>query len=60
MSDIRKEIDHIDYTLIQLLSVRFNYVKAASKFKKVRQMFRPQSVLTVCWKSANSGLMSWD
>ncbi|WP_239423773.1 chorismate mutase [Snodgrassella communis] len=34
MSDIRKEIDHIDYTVIQLLSVRFNYVKAASKFKK--------------------------
>ncbi|MCO6515096.1 MAG: chorismate mutase [Snodgrassella sp.] len=34
MGDIRKEIDHIDYTVIQLLSVRFNYVKAASKFKK--------------------------
>ncbi|PIT58880.1 chorismate mutase [Snodgrassella alvi] len=34
MSDIRREIDHIDYTVIQLLSARFNYVKTASKFKK--------------------------
>jgi isochorismate pyruvate lyase len=34
MSDISREIDHIDYTVIQLLSVRFNYVKTASKFKK--------------------------
>lgn len=34
MNDIRSEIDHIDYAVIQLLSRRFHYVKAASQFKK--------------------------
>ncbi len=33
INDIRTEIDHIDYAVIQLLSARFEYVKAASKFK---------------------------
>jgi chorismate mutase len=59
MSDIRREIDHIDYTVIQLLSARFNYVKTASKFKKMLQMYKPQNVLTACRKSANNGLMRW-
>jgi len=34
MNEICKEIDHIDYTIIHLLSTRFEYVKVASKFKK--------------------------
>lgn len=34
MNEIRSEIDNIDYAIIQLLSIRFGYVKAASKFKK--------------------------
>lgn len=33
MNDIRSEIDHIDYAVIQLLSRRYDYVKAASQFK---------------------------
>ncbi|WP_392552735.1 chorismate mutase [Orbus wheelerorum] len=33
MHDIRMEIDNIDYTIIHLLSTRFEYVKSASKFK---------------------------
>ena len=34
MQEIRKEIDTIDKNIIDLLSMRFEYVKAASKFKK--------------------------
>ena len=33
INDIRTEIDRIDYAVIQLISQRFEYVKAASKFK---------------------------
>ena len=33
MADIRREIDQLDYQIIQLLGRRFAYVKAASKFK---------------------------
>lgn len=33
MSDIRTEIDKIDRQVIQLMGRRFEYVKAASKFK---------------------------
>ncbi|RUT09891.1 isochorismate-pyruvate lyase [Dulcicalothrix desertica PCC 7102] len=33
MTDIRTEIDNIDHQVIALLSQRFGYVKAASKFK---------------------------
>lgn len=33
MVDIRFEIDRIDEQIIRLLGERFNYVKAASKFK---------------------------
>ena len=33
MSDIRTEIDEIDRQIIQLIGQRFEYVKAASKFK---------------------------
>lgn len=33
MADIRREIDQLDYQVIQLLGQRFAYVKAASKFK---------------------------
>ena len=34
MNDIRAEIDNIDHLVIQLLATRFDYVKAASQFKK--------------------------
>jgi isochorismate pyruvate lyase len=34
IQEIRKEIDDIDKTVIGLLGQRFNYVKAAAKFKK--------------------------
>lgn len=34
MQEIRKEIDQIDKSVIDLLGLRFNYVKAAAKFKK--------------------------
>ena len=34
MNDIRPEIDDIDHLVIQLLATRFDYVKAASQFKK--------------------------
>ncbi|MCX8683140.1 chorismate mutase [Gilliamella sp. B2889] len=34
MNDIRAEIDRIDHFVIQLLAARFEYVKAASQFKK--------------------------
>ena len=34
MNDIRTEIDKIDHTVIKLFATRFEYVKAASKFKK--------------------------
>ena len=34
MNDIRAEIDNIDHLVIQLLAIRFDYVKAASQFKK--------------------------
>lgn len=34
INDIRNEIDNIDHLVIQLLSTRFEYVKAASRFKK--------------------------
>jgi isochorismate pyruvate lyase len=37
MQEIRKEIDQIDKNIIDLLGSRFNYVKAASKFKKDEQ-----------------------
>ena len=33
-NDIRAEIDRIDHFVIQLLAARFEYVKAASQFKK--------------------------
>lgn len=33
MTDIRLEIDQLDRQVIALLGQRFNYVKAASKFK---------------------------
>lgn len=33
MVDIRFEIDQIDEQIIRLLGERFNYVKAAAKFK---------------------------
>lgn len=33
MNDIRTEIDHIDYAVIQLLSARFEYVKAPVNLK---------------------------
>ena len=33
MQEIRKEIDTIDKSIIELLGNRFEYVKAASKFK---------------------------
>ena len=33
MEDIRREIDHIDQTVISMLGKRFKYVMAASKFK---------------------------
>lgn len=33
ISDIRTEIDEIDRQVIQLIGQRFEYVKAASKFK---------------------------
>ena len=33
ITDIRSEIDTIDYQVIKLLGQRFAYVKAASKFK---------------------------
>lgn len=34
MDDIRSEIDQIDHTVIKLFAARFEYVKAASEFKK--------------------------
>ncbi|MCO6536617.1 MAG: chorismate mutase [Gilliamella sp.] len=34
MNHIRAEIDQIDHSIIKLLATRFEYVKAASKFKK--------------------------
>ena len=34
MEDIRKEIDQIDKEIIALLGKRYEYVRAASKFKK--------------------------
>jgi isochorismate pyruvate lyase len=34
MQEIRKEIDQIDKNVIDLLGLRFNYVKAVAKFKK--------------------------
>ena len=33
MDDIRREIDRLDQSVIQLLGQRFQYVLAASKFK---------------------------
>lgn len=33
MTDIRREIDYLDHTIIQLIGQRFDYVKAAAKFK---------------------------
>jgi isochorismate pyruvate lyase len=33
MQEIRREIDQIDKNIITLLGLRFDYVKAASKFK---------------------------
>lgn len=37
MQEIRKEIDTIDKNIIDLLGLRFNYVKAATKFKTNEQ-----------------------
>jgi len=37
MQEIRNEIDAIDKNIIDLLGLRFGYVKAASKFKKNEQ-----------------------
>ena len=37
LQEIRKEIDQIDKNIIDLLGLRFNYVKAAAKFKKDEQ-----------------------
>lgn len=34
IEEIRAEIDHIDHLVINLLAKRFEYVKAASQFKK--------------------------
>lgn len=34
MQEIRKEIDNIDKNVIEMLGMRFNYVKAAAQFKK--------------------------
>ncbi|MCO6549458.1 MAG: chorismate mutase [Gilliamella sp.] len=34
MNHIRAEIDQIDHSIIKLFATRFEYVKAASKFKK--------------------------
>ncbi|WP_416380194.1 MULTISPECIES: chorismate mutase [unclassified Gilliamella] len=48
MNDIRAEIDRIDHLVIQLLAARFEYVKAASQFKKMSLMCRLKLVLTVC------------
>ncbi len=33
MDDIRNEIDAMDHEIVQILGRRFNYVKAAAKFK---------------------------
>lgn len=49
MQDIRTEIDHIDQQIIALLGQRFDYVKAAAKFKtdtaSVRASERFESML---------------
>lgn len=58
MNEIRSEIDNIDYAIIQLLSIRFGYVKAASKFKKILPMFKPVNVLKACLKNASTGQKS--
>lgn len=34
IQDVRNEIDKIDYTIIQLLSQRFEYVKEVVKYKE--------------------------
>lgn len=40
IQDIRVEIDNIDKKIINLLGTRYNYVKAASKFKKSEENVR--------------------
>ena len=40
IQDIRVEIDNIDKKIINLLGTRYNYVKAASKFKKNEENVR--------------------
>ena len=58
MNDIRAEIDNIDHLVIQLLATRFDYVKAASQFKKILSMFKLKNVLIVCLSNVSFGLMS--
>jgi isochorismate pyruvate lyase len=49
LQEIREAIDHIDAQIIQLLGTRFEYVKAAAKFKtdeaSVRSVERVQAML---------------
>lgn len=58
MVDIRFEIDRIDEQIIRLLGERFNYVKAASKFKtnetsvKAPERFKAMLLQRRAWAEA--------
>ncbi|MBK0004220.1 chorismate mutase [Erwinia sp. S38] len=43
MSEIRTEIDRIDHEVISLLGERYEFVKAASQFKKSPDQVKAQS-----------------
>lgn len=58
MAEIRHEIDRIDQQVISLIGERYQFVKAAAKFKKRRIRCRQTPGLSPCSGSVGNGRWS--